>query len=368
MNVLRKATKSAGRSDWDCLSVSIGMASIGANVLTRMKMTSWILTAVLILAAAIPGADARAFSGPDQPPDYAEQQWALRLIRAPRAWSTSRGAGITVAVLDTGIETEHPDLKGNIASAKSFIEEEPTATDRVGHGTHVAGIIAAEANGFGISGVAPEVRLMALKVCNATECSAIGVSKAIRFAVRNQAQVINLSFGANAVTGEATGWNQEVREAVLFAARRDVIVVAAAGNSSLPICHEPGGSAICVGGVDQDRNKTFYSNQDAAMRTTYLVAPSGADTPTCESSILSTFPRSIESVCSEPGYEARNGTSMAAPHVSGVAALLLAKGLSPAKTVRRLTHTASDLGTPGRDPVYGFGLINAAAAVRGVDR
>jgi subtilisin family serine protease len=153
-----------------------------------------------------------------------------------------------------------------------------------------------------------------------------------------------------------------MRAAIAFAEEQGVVVVASAGNSYLPICYEPAAAALCVGGVNASGEKSLYSNYDATSEVNYLVAPGGGDVPDCTTMILSTFPRSTESVCSTTGYEMRGGTSAAAPFVTGVAALLASQGLVGKQIVQRILATSRDLGSPGRDPVYGYGLVDAGAA------
>jgi serine protease len=285
------------------------------------------------------------------------------MVRAPEAWSVARGEGVKIAVLDTGIDLNHPDLRSNIARGGiDLVEDDRDPKDMDGHGTHVAGIIAAAANGFGVVGVAPEAKLLPVRVCGPENCPADSIARGIRYAVKRGAAVINLSLGADRVTKEVTGEAAVVRAALTYARREDVVVVASAGNSFLPICDEPAASSLCVGSVDADGNKPLYSNFDATLQVNHLVAPGGGDVPDCKSYILSTFPTGTESVCSTKGYEMRGGTSAAAPFVSGVAALLASQGLVGEQIVQRILATAQDLGSPGRDPIYGYGLVDAAAA------
>jgi subtilisin family serine protease len=305
-----------------------------------------------------------ALSADSQDP-LLKHQWGLRMINAPGAWRVSMGEGVRVAVLDTGIDARHPDLRKNIARGGiDLLDGDRDASDDSeghGHGTHVAGIIAARRNKVGVVGVAPLAEILPVRVCS-SDCSLDAIAEGIRYAVDREANVINISI-ATGVLAEANGGNGTIREALVYAAEHGVVTVAAAGNQSLPICSEPAASAICVGSVNRDGNRTLYSNSDATLQENYLVAPGGDDVPSCEASILSTFPRNLENACGHKGYTAMSGTSMAAPHVTGVAALLVEQGFEGEELVERLLSTARDLGLPGRDGIYGYGLVDAWSAV-----
>ena len=291
-----------------------------------------------------------------------KKQWGLRMIGAPRAWPISTGAGVTVAVLDTGVDVGHPDLKAGVApGGRDLVDGDRDPVDEDGHGTHVAGIILARRNGSGIVGVAPEARLLTIRVCD-DSCQANVVARGIRVATDEQADIINLSLSSSLIS-ETNGDLGLLRKALDYARRQGVIVVAAAGNSLLPICNEPAASAVCVGALTRAEQKAAYSNSDATMQEHYLVAPGGDELPTCDALILSTFPRHLASACGPRGYDAIGGTSMAAPHVAGAAALLLSAGFEPDEVIDRLLSTTHDLGLPGRDPIFGFGLLDVASAL-----
>jgi len=243
------------------------------------------------------------------------------------------------------------------------------AGDKNGHGTHVAGIVAAVTNnGTGVAGVAPGARILPVRVLDADGSgSSDQIAAGIRYAADKGADVINLSLGYLSGVGQVIkAIGDPTFDAIAYAHSKGAVVVVAAGNDSVPLCAEPAGAdgVVCVGAVDRNDLPSFYTNTDATTMQNYVVAPGGQGT-FCEEDILSTWLRSAEaSVCDVPGgYEYIAGTSMAAPHVSGVAALLAAQGLTRTQILERLLATADDLGAPGEDSVYGSGRVNAARAV-----
>ena len=338
-----------------------------------------VLTAVpLVLATATAGQAATT------DPLRAEQ-WGLDRIRAEAAWPISTGTGALVAVVDTGVDLAHPDLAANVVGpGADFVEPAGTCTgnkrggrtcvqdgaqDKNGHGTHVAGIIAAVTNnGTGVAGVAPGARILPVRVLDAEGSGTTDqIAAGVRYATAQGADVINLSLGMDPGVGEAVkvvGWLDPLYDAIAEANAKGIVVVIAAGNSTYPLCAEPSAApgVLCVGATDRNDLVSYYSNFDATTLKDYLVAPGGQGT-FCEESILSTYLRGVGSVCAGDGYEGVDGTSMATPHVAGVAALLAAKGDTGPTIVRKILESADDLGAPGEDPVYGAGRLNAARAV-----
>jgi subtilisin family serine protease len=269
-------------------------------------------------------------------PNIGGNNWGDDLVNAPEVWTRGyTGQGITVAVIDTGVDITHPDLATNIwrntrevanngidDDANGYIDDVngwnfgvgeygnnvmpgfPSISSN-GHGTHVAGTIAGLNNGFGVTGVAPNAKIMAIKLGTITTSGMNGdLPGAIRYAVDNGARVINMSIGTSDYTG--------LKDAIAYAASRGVITVSAAGNASAPTPGYPAAYAtqygIAVGAVDQSRTIAAFSNRagtDNAME--YVVAPGVG--------IYSTLPGNT--------YESWNGTSMAAPNVAGVIALML---------------------------------------------
>jgi subtilisin family serine protease len=283
------------------------------------------------------------------------QQWGLDMIHADQAHAVSTGAGVVVAVVDSGAAASHPDLAGRIVAGHDFVDNDATPQDGNGHGTHVTGIIAADAgNGIGIEGVAPGARVMPVRVLDDKgNGSADDVAKGIDWAVTHHADVINLSLGGDALS-TIVGDDTQFVAAVDRAVAAGVVVVAAAGNDSLPYCEQPAtqGKILCVGAVDRRGLRSFFSSSGD------LVAPGGSTAGGSGEDILSTW--------NDGTYMDLAGTSQATPHVAGVAALLVSLGLHGQKVVDRILATATDAGVPGPDDVYGAGIVNAQAAVAGL--
>jgi len=273
------------------------------------------------------------------------QQWGLDAIGADAAWAVTRGAGVVVAVVDTGVAPA-PDLDGRLLPGWNVLARSEDAGDDNGHGTHVAGTVAeVGGNGLAESGVAPEASILPVKVLDSTGAgSDADVAAGIVWAADHGARIINLSLGGSQPS-------TVLAEGVAYARTRGVLIVAAAGNDGGAV-GVPARLAgvIAVGAVDSTRVRAPFS---AGGRALDLVAP-GVD-------ILQ---QTLDGV---GGYADRSwsGTSMASPQVAGVAALALAAGRAKtaAGLARLLTRTALDLGVPGRDPAYGAGLVRADAAL-----
>ncbi|MHC4326610.1 MAG: S8 family serine peptidase, partial [Planctomycetota bacterium] len=277
-----------------------------------------------------------------------DNTWGVKRIGAGAVHnSNNKGTGIKVAVIDTGIDYTHPDLDGNYAGGKDFVNNDDDPMDDHYHGTHVAGTIAAEDDGFGVVGVAPEARLYGLKVLSASGSGNYSdIIAALQWAVNNGMQVTNNSYGSSGDPGDL------VRNAFNEAAAAGIVNVCAAGNSG----NVPGtgenmiypakfASCIAVAATTSSDVRASFSSTGSDMT---LAAP-GAN-------ILSTFLFGL--------HLPLDGTSMACPHVAGAAALCIAAGVSDVEG--QLIATADDLGEPGWDPWYGHGLVNVAEAV-GVD-
>jgi thermitase len=278
-------------------------------------------------------------------------QYALNKIDAAGAWNVTTGSNaVTIAVVDTGVLPNHPDFTGRVLPGFDFINNDADATDDEGHGTHTAGIAAAAGdNGEGIAGMCWQCRILPVKVLDDEGAgSSLGVALGIRWAADNGARVINLSLGGD----EDSPF---VREAVRYAVSKNALVIAAAGNSAdlgnpveYPAAYD---EVIAVGATDENDQRAFFSQVQGYVD----VSAPGWNIP-------STFEPSIAP------YLAFSGTSEAAPHVAGLAGLLLS--VNPSLDVNALrsiiTGTTDDLGTPGPDPEYGTGRINAGRAVAAV--
>jgi subtilisin family serine protease len=324
---------------------------------------------------------APAHGATDDP--YLEDQWGLEVINAEEAWTISTGEGALIAILDTGVGLAHPDLAGKIVAYPDadFVDPEggDGPQDENGHGTHVAGIAAAITNnGIGVAGTAPGARILPVRVLDEEGSGrTVDIAAGIRYAADKGADVVNLSLGYD-IRGYARkliGDLDSLYKAIDYAVDAGALVVVSAGNGPLgeapttgfPLCAEPAMNpeVLCVGAIDSREQLAWYSNFDAIMTSNYLVAPGGDGLDVdCADEILSTFLRGADAFCSPAkGYEAMAGTSMAAPFVSGVAALLAAKGLSNSQIMDCIADTATDGGVPGRDPVFGYGIVNAFGAV-----
>ncbi|MBW3652867.1 MAG: S8 family serine peptidase [Actinobacteria bacterium] len=282
------------------------------------------------------------------------QQWSLDAINADAAHSISTGTGAVVAVIDSGVQSSHPDLAGSVIHGPDLVDGDQVPNDEHGHGTNVAGIIGAHAdNGIGIKGAAPGAKLLAIRVLDAnsagdTDQAAAGIDAA----TARGAQVINLSLsgGPNVVTQVLP--SSSLVQAIDRAARAGVVVVAAAGNDSVPLCAQPllATKIICVGALSRSQTRASYSNY--AVRVD-MVAPGGERRPG----------EAIVSAQLGGGYSSMAGTSQATPHVAAAAALLVSLGLRGRAVIDRLEQTATPLGNPAQ---LGRGLLNMHAAVAGL--
>ncbi|HAA86567.1 MAG TPA: peptidase S8 [Kosmotogaceae bacterium] len=295
-------------------------------------------------------------------PLYINQKWHYEMINLPEAWSITTGSQlVVVAVIDSGVDFSHPDLQGVFYDTGwDFVDKDAFPQDLHGHGTHVAGTIAALTNnGEGVAGVAwggeDGVKILPIRVLNeAGRGTADDVFDGIIYAVEHGARIINLSLGAP--NGSKAIW-----EAVQYAYRNDVVVIAAAGNYkpkqstavNFPAAYS---ETVAVGAVGPDGLLTSYSCFGPEVD---VVAPGGSSI-TPGNGVLST-------AISDSLYEYDVGTSMAAPHVAGLVALLMTRGISGVENIRSLLQETaehpSSLPKNQRDDYYGYGIVDAHQAL-----
>jgi serine protease len=354
-------------------------------------------------------------------PGFASFQWNLRAIDMPRAWDINAGgdANLIVAVLDTGVTSQstvlplktfngtaiqninvpvatNPDLAtARLVTPVDLVSLDGIVVDFEGHGSHVAGTIAEDANDLAETGIAFNVKVMPVKVCfgfwdlqfaladagqavqpppTAGGCPDDAVAEGIRYAVDNGARVLNLSLGG-------AGESEALREALLYAIGKGAFVTLSTGNSfesgnpiEFPAAYAQDiDGVISVGAVGPTRARAYYSGTSSG---TEIAAP-GGDVRQGDFSSSLIWQMSVFEPDFTPGAvllprfdryldTPNQGTSMAAPHVAGIAALLASQGVTnPAAIEALIKATALDLGAPGRDDEYGFGLIQPRRALRG---
>ena len=291
----------------------------------------------------------KAFEVPNDP-EYGKQ-WNLRSINIESAWDETKGSGITVAVIDTGISPV-PDLKETkFVKGYDFVNDKIEAYDDAGHGTHVAGTIAQSTNNnYGVAGIAYEASLMPLKVLSAQGGGTVAdIAEAIRFAADNKADVINMSLGG-------AGESQLMEDAINYAHSKGVTIIAAAGNSDQNSASYPARypRVIGVAALDSVGIKAPYSNFGAGVD---IAAPGGSETGKI-------IQETINPETGESFFEGYQGTSMAAPHVAGVAALVKAAGIKEPDEILQVLKQSSRV--VKEDPLnhFGAGHLDAAAAVK----
>lgn len=258
-----------------------------------------------------------------------EEQSALKNIRAPEAWAEGRGDGIRVGMVDSGIDGSHPDLVEQVAAQKDFSDGDSVAEDLTGHGTAVAGILAAKAdNGLGIAGVCPECDLLVAKVDAYSNPDADQTARAMRWAADNGASIINVSLGTPAPS-------EALEKAVMYAADKGVVIVAATGNTESGATLYPAAYPGVIPVSAANRN-----SHSAPSNSGEISAPG--------EEVLSTFPGGA--------YQPLSGTSAATPQVAGAASLLASQGLEADEIRTRLISSA-------RTGPDGDRMLNTAAAL-----
>jgi serine protease len=338
----------------DALTVAVGVDDVD-GALARIRQNPNVESAEPLMLY-------RSSYAPNDP-DYGKQ-WNLKMIDMPKAWDSTRGKGVVVAVLDTGIAYEDyddfkqvPDLKGaKFVKGYDFVNDDEHANDDHGHGTHVAGTIAqATNNGEGVAGVAFEATLMPVKVLNHFGSgTSADIADAIRFAADKGAKVINMSLGGG-------GHSQTMASAVEYARKKGVTVVAAAGNAGRPRVEYPAAypGAVAVAAVGPEGTRAPYSSYGKELD---IAAPGGDKRQGDQGGILQNTIDPKDP--SRSVYAAYQGTSMATPHVAAVAALLYAAGASgPDEVEQALYAGAKRVNGQERTDEYGHGLLNAQASL-----
>jgi subtilisin family serine protease len=286
---------------------------------------------------------------PDDP--RLNEQRYLPAIKAPEAWDTSLGSGVIIGLVDSGVDLDHEDLAGNILpNGWDFGDDDDDPGDELGHGTQVCGIIAAvQNNGRGISGVAPQSKILPLKISlgNTDIFTDETVAEAIMYAADNGAAIINLSLGWNDDEDHAA-----VTDAIAYAAEKGVVLVAAAGNRYGPVWYPARLEQVLAVSAIDGNEQNIYSAYGPELD---LVAPGSGNT-------LDDF---ILTTAMGGGYTFNKGTSLSAAMVSGVAALLLSEQphLTNDQAAAFLMNRADDLGDPGKDELFGSGRVNALATL-----
>lgn len=301
-----------------------------------------------VLVEALGGVDVSAKPTPSQP--FEVLPWGVDRIDADLVWGITTGDPVKVAVVDTGIDVKHPDLVDNIKGGVSTVGYTKSYNDDNGHGSHVAGIIAALDNSIGVVGVGPKIDLYAVKALDRRGSGYLSdIIEGLEWAINNGMQVVNMSLGT-------TSNVQSFHDAVKKVAQVGIIQVAAAGNNGGSVLYPAAyPEVIAVSAIDNNDIIASWSSRGPEID---LAAPG--------TNIYSTYKGST--------YKTLSGTSMAAPHVTGVAALVLTQTskcdfdlngvCTPTEIQQRLEMTAEDLGPVGKDNFYGYGLVDAEKAVK----
>lgn len=279
-------------------------------------------------------------------PDYS-LEWHLAAIQAPGAWNYTVGSRtVPVAMIDSGVDGTHPDLAANLVAGYNFVSGNTNTSDTMGHGTTTAGTLAAVGNnGIGVVGVEWTSAIMPLVVVDSTGyASYLNIADAIIYAAEHGVRVANISIGG-------TSSSSTLQTAVNYAWSQGTVVFASAGNGGANAPYYPAGCqyVVAVGATDQNNNWASFSNYGTFLS---VVAPGVNVYTTAEGD----------------SYTYGSGTSYSSPIAAGVAALMLSysPSLSASTLVSELEQTATDLGTPGYDEYYGWGLVNATNAIAGL--
>lgn len=314
-------------------------------------------SAALLTGLLCAGLAAGCGDDKDKTDPMREQQWALDTLRLPAAWDDAKGDDTVIAVVDSGVDLDHPDLKDRLVRGYDVVEGDRSPKDGYGHGTHVAGIAAADTdNGTGIAGGAPSAKIMPVRVLGPDGSGTnADITKGIVWAADNGADVINLSLGEGPLMSNLLQGGI-LNKAIQHARDKGAVVVAAAGNDGAATQpYRVDTPVLVVGASDKNGRPADFSNFGAQN----AVAAPGVD-------ILSTLPTYTVELTrkNDPGYGKLDGTSMAAPYVAAVAALLHQRGKNPDEIMKTIRDTTTD---PGQRKRLGLGVVNAQAAVDAAD-
>ncbi|MBN1201848.1 MAG: peptidase S8 [Anaerolineae bacterium] len=310
-------------------------------VLIPTRLTASMLSAQDAVILLEPNLQRQLTLTPDD--EHRALQWGFTNTNTYAAWDVTTGSpDIVIAVLDSGVDLNHPDLDDHLLPGYDFVGDDTTPQDTNGHGTHVAGIANAETNNsLGVAGVAWDARTLPVQVSTGSTVLSSDVVQGIIYAANNNADIINLSLSG-------PGFLKAERDAVNYAAARGLIIVGAAGNHSSGTAEYPASydHVISVASTGDDDSQSWFSNTGPFVD---IAAPG--------SGIYSTLYNNT--------YGYKDGTSMASPFVAGVAALVLSAGhaATPADVTEAILCSADDLGDPGRDDDFGWGLVQTDQAV-----
>jgi thermitase len=280
---------------------------------------------------------------------YAGSEWHLGKIGATSAWDTTQGAGVTIAILDSGVDGGHPDLAPNMVPGYNVYGSNTDTSDVCGHGTAVAGSAAARTNNaIGVAGVAGQAKIMPIRVAYFDAASGgcyaytSTIASGITYAADHGARIANVSYGP--LAGSAT-----IQSAAQYMKSKGGLVFVSAGNNGVDENITPSTTLIAVSATDSNDAKASWSSYGAFVS---IAAPGAGIWTTTKGGI----------------YQGWNGTSFASPVAAGVAALMMAAApsLDGAQIEQALFASAVGLGAAGRDPLYGYGRVDAAAGVRAV--
>jgi subtilisin family serine protease len=321
-----------------------------ADLVTELSMQPRVAAAEIDTVYAALGEAGSGNSGRSAPRDGAERerQWGLDALQADHLWKHAHACGATIAIVDSGINLQHPDLAGTVRSGKNIVGDGKGLTDASGHGTEVAGVAAAaHDNGQGISGMAPGVRVLPIAIeDSAGQMRASDLARGVQFAIKREVDVINLSLGGPVQSPNVEYWLEQATEA-------GIPVVAAAGNAY------------------RKDNPTIWPAASAHTIAVGALAPTGIWAPFSSTGQYIDVVAPGVAVLTTAGdgrYVAGNGTSLSAPFVSATVAMMRVRApdASPDELRQVLVSSAKDVGPKGWDPKFGHGIVDPLAALSAV--